>query len=315
MSPKRHTLKGEAFQLALERYVDDNKPDPIVLKQIEGFELSWAGASNEEEEESNDDSSKKLGCPSDLSFTPTDIVQGVLTWKGDYMCAEIEALCCWEPHSKNKSSSRKDGAHKLPLNGSLYFVLRSSLRFRNKHDKPAGDDGDESKSKEEKKAGEKIRSRMIKRLKEDSFIKKLLPDDSKNNKESSIATILCEAKVSVKTPDNDTSPSQFEERVDVTDSIGEGLRRALFSSAESSLDVAELLLSLPFLPGAAHQVLNCPLADRAKLRLLEDAMFDACEREGEDDLIGDLKISSKADEETKPNQSSQSKQSSKRTKR
>jgi len=33
------------------------------------------------------------------------------------------------------------------------------------------------------------------------------------------------------------------------------------------------------------------LADRAYLRLLEDAMFDACEKEGEDDLLDDLNIS------------------------
>ena len=36
-----------------------------------------------------------------------------------------------------------------------------------------------------------------------------------------------------------------------------------------------------------------PLAKRAKLRLLEDAMAEACEREGEDDIIGDLTINDK----------------------
>merc|ERR1719506_499809 len=38
-------------------------------------------------------------------------------------------------------------------------------------------------------------------------------------------------------------------------------------------------------------MIHCPLADRTKLRLLEDAMFDACEREGEEELIDELRIS------------------------
>ena len=33
------------------------------------------------------------------------------------------------------------------------------------------------------------------------------------------------------------------------------------------------------------------LGDRAYLRLLEDAMFDACEKEGEDEILDDLNIS------------------------
>ena len=91
----------------------------------------------------------------------------------------------------------------------------------------------------------------------------------------------------------------MEERVNVSDPVAEGLRRALFSQAESSLDLVEILLSLPILPTATSSAtatatalsFTCPLANRAKLRLLEDAMLDACEREGEDDLIDDLTIS------------------------
>ena len=113
------------------------------------------------------------------------------------------------------------------------------------------------------------------------------------------------------------SSGQFEERVDVIDSVAEGLRRGVFSSAESSLDVTELLLSLPFLPGSAHKVVHCPLADRAKLRLLEDAMFDACEREGEDEIIDDLKISSqdKSEHYSTPQDETREMKSNKRSKR
>lgn len=303
------------FQRALERYVDENKPDPLVLKQIEKFEMSWTTTQQEVSGDADNSGSSKLGCPSDLSFTPTDVIHGVLTWKGDYMCAEIEALCCWAPHVKSDSTGNTE-IYKMPSHGSLYFALRPTLRFRTKHDKRTGD---ESKSKEERKADEKIRSRMIKRLKEDAFIKKLVPDTPKSE-QAETEIILCEARVSVNSPENDTDTrvSQFEERVDVTDSVAEGLRRGLFSSAESALDVAELLLSLPILPCKAHKIIHCPLADRAKLRLLEDAMFDACEREGEDEIIDDLKISSQDKSEystaTAPNESPQEK-SNKRSKR
>lgn len=329
MAPIHHALEGEMFQRALERYVDENKPDPLVLKQIEKFEMIWTntqlGASSDAA--ADKDSSSKLGCPSDLSFTPTDVIQGVLTWKGDYMCAEIEALCCWETHETKPENKSNTEGHKTTSRGSLYFALRPTVRFRTKHDKRLGD---ESKSKDERKADDKIRSRMIKRLKEDFFINKLISDasesDSKNQSSSDLtyrATILCEARVSVNSPENlggdtDTGGSQFEERVDVTDSVAEGLRRGLFSSAESSLDVAELLLSLPILPGTAHRILDCPLADRAKLRLLEDAMFDACEREGEDEIIDDLKISSQDKSEpftAVPTVEAREKKSTKRSKR
>lgn len=260
---EHHSLEGEAFQKALERYVDENKPDQLVLKQIQGWDMQWSSSSESSSTEPN----------VELSFTPTDQLQGSLTWKNEYMMAEIECLCCWEPPEKGTK-----------LSGSLYFSMQAQLRVRNKHDKNNNNNADEEKKpKAEKKAQEKIRSKMIQRLKEDAYIKRLSPD-----KDSKKKSILCEARVNVS-----SEGGQLEERVDVTDNVAEGLRRALFSQAESALDVVELLLSLPLLPGSAHALtsIHCPLADRAKLRLLEDAMFDACEREGEDELIDELKIS------------------------
>lgn len=278
-SPKEHSLEGESFQKALQRYADETKPDPLVLKQIQGWEMQWSeGNSIQIQENINPD----------LSFEPTDVLQGTLTWKSDYMVAEIECSCCWEPHQEKNLETIKQ-----PTKGSLYFVLGTKLRFRSKNEKKS--ETEPKKSKEEKKSEEKIRTKMIQRLKEDTFIKRLLPDNKKSasseKAEASNTAILCEARLSVS--NSSCAEGQLEERVDVTDNIAEGLRRAVFSQAESALDVIEILLSLPLLPGSAHDLdnIHCPLADRAKLRLLEDAMFDACEREGEDEIIDDLKIS------------------------
>ena len=93
----------------------------------------------------------------------------------------------------------------------------------------------------------------------------------------------------------------------------EGIRNAIFSHTEDNLDVLELLLNMPYLPrscrgngdgssatastqGIEYSNIQTKtrdvLGDRVYLRLLEDAMFDSCEREGGDDMLDDLNISS-----------------------
>lgn len=280
--------------------MDENKPDALVLKQIQGWEMSWS-SSDKDGKNTWDDLSSNI---EELSFVPTDLLHGTLTWKGDYMIAEVNALCCWE----NSESATLENTKKGNQEGSLYFILKAGLRFRTKHDVPGTVS---SPNKSDHKAHNKIRQKMIKRLQEDAYIKKLLADNKDDRKQQ--FAVLCEARVTVSKylpPDTatGTSPSEthhhqqsLEERVDLADAVAEGIRRAVFSQAESSLDVVEVLLTLPFLPGSAHHdiveendnpTINCPLADRAKLRLLEDAMCDACEREGEDEILDDLKISS-----------------------
>ena len=93
--------------------------------------------------------------------------------------------------------------------------------------------------------------------------------------------IYAQAKIKV-------DQSNLEERVHVSEKLCECIRRSIWSAVDSPLDVIDLILNLPCLP--THQT---PLASRAKLRLLEDAMCDACEQEGEDELIEDLSISTK----------------------
>ena len=92
-----------------------------------------------------------------------------------------------------------------------------------------------------------------------------------------------------------------------------GIKNAIFSHVEDNLDVFELLLNMPYLPRSSGR--DGPLdsavpsdlttqglepstskvcdmlGDRAYLRLLEDAMFDACEKEGEEEILDDLNIS------------------------
>mmetsp|Transcript_507 Transcript_507/g.1018 ORF Transcript_507/g.1018 Transcript_507/m.1018 type:complete len:412 (-) Transcript_507:90-1325(-) len=120
---------------------------------------------------------------------------------------------------------------------------------------------------------------------------------------------LSASETSVGTP---TTGGELEERVNVHEGTLEGIRMALFSHCDNNLDVLELLLNMPYFPRSTksttlattmdksisesiytdatkHSMIM--LAERAYLRLLEDAMFDACEREGEDELLDDLNIS------------------------
>ena len=110
------------------------------------------------------------------------------------------------------------------------------------------------------------------------------------------------------------SEGELEERVNAHEDSLEGIRNALFSHCEGNLDVLELLLNMPYFPRSSsggttsaaatstaafsskssfsrHGTKLNILADRAYLRLLEDAMFDACEREGEDEMLDDLNMS------------------------
>jgi hypothetical protein len=106
--------------------------------------------------------------------------------------------------------------------------------------------------------------------------------------------ILAQATIQV----ND---QHLEERVHVSEQLCEAVKRAVWSSAESPLDVIELILNLPSLPSMAtstdDKTKKTPLANRAKLQLLEDAMVDACEQEWEGEIMGNLKISETANEQ------------------
>merc|ERR1712157_252770 len=128
---------------------------------------------------------------------------------------------------------------------------------------------------------------IIKRMKDDAYIKRLLKGG-----EDSSGVLLCEALIQQNY--GSCEADELEERFNVVPEPLEGVRKAIFSHCEDDLDALELLLNMPYLPRS-----NSPLAERAYLRLLEDALFDACEREGEDDILDDLNISDEHEEREK----------------
>lgn len=254
------TLTTDLFHTSLKTFVDYNKPDPIARRQLESWELNWEGNNNFRAGGDDKDSGAEP-----VEWSPKDVITGTLEIRGDFVAVMLEMECIWaDGEATENNSSLEDGR--------LYFTCRlKSGKFI-------------EKKEDEEKTDRKIRKKMVSRLRQDSYIMKLLGKEGK----SSTDLLLAKASIYV-----NAAKFELEERVDVDQTAVEILRRSLWSSTTSSLDIVDVLLSLPTLPSrsATRVEGTTRLANRAKLRLLEDAMLDECEKEGEDQLIEDLTIS------------------------
>ena len=259
------TLTTDLFYTSLTNFIDYNKPDPIVRKQLESWQLNWEGHNFRASGITDGDEQDSGTHPVD--WNPTDAITGTLEIRGDYVAVMLEMKCIWaDGEAAQNNNSTEDGR--------LYFTcrLKSGKLIEKKED--------------EEKTERKIRKKMVSRLRQDSYIMKLL--GSGKESKSSADFLLFQASIYV-----NAEKFELEERVDVSQNAAEILRRSLWSSTTSSLDIVGVMLSLPTLPcrSAGKTEGTSRLANRAKLRLLEDAMLDECEKEGEGQLIEDLKIS------------------------
>jgi hypothetical protein len=208
----------------------------------------------------------------ELSFEPTHRLTGTLSLHGEYIVVNLASECYWQG----------DGT-----DGSLFFRCRASAHVQTDIDDAAA--RTEPSAKDRKKEA-KIRTKVIDRLRHDDYVGKLLLGEPLE---------LCQAAICMQ---SDNPESQLEERVHCSEVTAEAIRRAVFSSAESPLDIFDLVCRLPLLPCTAYQSLvshTTVLADRAKLRLLEDATYDACENEAEDELVEELKLEKEESKTTK----------------
>jgi len=245
---RHHTLESQAF--SVDRYIDEEKPDPLQKRQMEGWTFEWQPL----EEGNDNNSSDKPSSLMTLDFEPTHVLAGSLVWTGEHVVVTLQSRCYW------RTSSDDD-------DGSLFFECTAAAEM------VAELPGD----KKEAKIAQKVRER----LQQDDYIAKLLKC-TKEGKEESRPLDLCQA--SVVTTDQ---TERLEERVHCNEVAAEAVRRAVYSTAPNGpIDVFEVVCSaLPLLPFSHTQ-----LAQRAKLRLLEDAMYDACENEAEEELVEDLKL-------------------------
>lgn len=224
------------FQEALERYVDESKPDLLAKKQVQAYTLEWRQDTTDTDANKNNENK---------------VQSGSLNIHGQYIIITLDSYCTWT----------------LPDSGTLDFSLRARAKFAPPLEMT-------------NKTNRKVQTEMKRRLRQDDYIKPLL--------ESKEGLVVCEAFIHLQQPD------KLEERVRVDENVAEGIRRCIYSQSQGCLSLMELLVSLPYLP--SHT-----LGQRAKLRLLEDAMVDACEQEEENELLDELSLTpNTGDEQTSP---------------
>lgn len=274
---KISSLTTDLFYDAMKNYIDYYKPDPIAQRQLESWKMNWSEGSDGQNvaaadgnSSSDDDNENNSG--NGVDWRPTNGIKGALEICGDYVAVTIKMSCSW---------TDGDGDDSKTEDGRLSYTCRvASARLI-------------EKMKDEEKNERKIRKKMVSRLRQDSYIAKLLALEEQKK-----STTLCLAQANIYV---NAAKFELEERVDVSETVAEALRRALWSSTKSSLDVVEVILALPSLPcrttGTKTTTRTTRLANRAKLRLLEDAMLDECEKEGDDQLIEDLNISKSGPED------------------
>mmetsp|Transcript_20041 Transcript_20041/g.57999 ORF Transcript_20041/g.57999 Transcript_20041/m.57999 type:complete len:363 (-) Transcript_20041:104-1192(-) len=342
MSEGPGCLQTSDFERSLASYVDRSKPDPIVSRQLAALSVEWN--SEDPPPPHCDTRSPLLNIFPDLGEGDAEgpnvkNISGVLTLLGEYISVNLHASCQWATARQVCSTTATDqpaicsGLHfQLKVSASiipktqLKRLQRREVKSTSKDENESADHeavgrGGKSKAaaKKEQRAADKVRARMIDRLKNDRAIQHLLkpsrikekkPRTSESrliNKDEDDAgpAFLCEAFIYQVSKDG-RNATEMEERVDASEDSMEGLRRSVFSAMEDNLSVMEMLLSLPFLPqssddGAEQRTprsQGSALGHRAALRLLEDAMFDACEKEGEEEIMDDLRISEKSSDDS-----------------
>lgn len=274
------SLSEKLFSDALHRYIDYYKPDPISQKQLEGWKFLWTNDEDNTTSTSSEDRST-FNASQVVGDSITHQLHGTLEITGTYLVISLRVTCCWTIAVSSddilSSSSTTDTEKTKPEYGDFQFSCLASARILTQKEFQ----DDEMEGSSSKKKQNKVYSKMVTRLKEDAYIAKLL--DAKHQQ-----LLFAQAKIHI-------SKDHLEERVTVSEDICEGIRRAIWPAAESPLEVAEVLLHLPFLPTNDQTDLTrtTALANRAKLRLLEDAMCDACETQGEEELLEELEITTK----------------------
>ena len=280
-----YRLTTVQFQDAVGRYLDTSKPDPLVKKQIEQLKLSWE----------------------QLQVSTTDVVDntphhqwkldGTLTVSSEYISIAIHVKCSCNVKNVDKDTEQVVVNNKVNTQfDEFYFQLKVTGTLLPEVKEV---DGEPKLSSKERRAKSTLHAGIIKRLQSDKFIRNLLSNEG----------VLCEALIQ----QSANCTNQLEERVNVNEDVLSGIKNAIFSHVEDNLDVFDLLLSMPYLPRSSGRdgpldsavpsdlttqglesgtsKVHDMLGDRAYLRLLEDAMFDACEKEGEDEILDDLNIS------------------------
>jgi hypothetical protein len=263
-SPTIVEVTLQALEQGRERYVDYNEPDRLQRRQIQAWQWEWQP---------------------EKSVVPA-IGDGD---KKDDSKDQDESKDADDSSIRNNHKSSFTPTHRLAgtliwKGDYLHLHLATRCEWKGTAQEGAMDFSCAVTRAEFTTAPvstEKVHQKMIQRLGADDYIAKLLRGPQS----------LVEATVVL------DRAGSLEERVYCDEGTAKAIQRGLFSSADGTIDVFDWVLSLPLLPCAAHKEsgvsVTTPLADRVRLRCLEEATYDACEQEEEEELVENLHISKK----------------------
>lgn len=261
--------------------------------------------------------------PTSLSFTPTYTIDGQWIWSNSYISFIFHVQCCWDGSNssdikKKKNKERKDDDDKKKKK-------KKESKERKENDADGNNDTIPSQciwfqcrlidiqfvtiNNTNDKKSEKIHDRMIERYSKDDYVKKILTllkhkshkhneNDIDNNND--ISCILCEASI-----------MNNVKRVYCDYDISEMIRRTIYTTSDTTYDIFDLLCHIipPFNTllsnnNASDNVFTITMNDmellqsieqqkmiyKLQLLILEDAIFDVCEKDDEiDDDVNYMK--------------------------
>jgi hypothetical protein len=309
---------SQHFRDALLHHIDESKPDQLVRSQMMNLKLLWEPSEILQQHEHAIIKENRTGNEG------TFWISGKLTLTSEYISVIIYAKCQWHISQNTGETTTTDKSVASTLNtlpeawnkdfqNEFYFRLGATallvpLTEYNKSTEKSDEESEKYQKieRKERSMNRKLRSNMVKRLCDDPMIRQILVEKEEAASAPVDGVLLCEALIQR----NETSNkhTKCEERVNVNSETIEAIRNAILSHCEDNLDILEILLSMPYLPRVGyyhekdkneHNIDNNikseetlkALSRRAFLCILEDAMFDACEKEGEDEMLDDLNLS------------------------
>jgi hypothetical protein len=118
----RVSLNDQVLQDALDIYLDETKPDPLIRQQLSEPTSSWSWV-----EESADTAAPVVA---ELLEEATHYLAGIATWSGAYASVDLRVRTCWKASTTTKSVDDDGESHKKDdCNGSLVTVCHASARW------------------------------------------------------------------------------------------------------------------------------------------------------------------------------------------
>jgi hypothetical protein len=311
--------------------------DPLSARQMRAWTLQWVprdeadSAAKEDvcNDNGDDDPASAASTATAAAAAATIARSGCLLWKGEHLAVSLHVHCRYgknELHFSVRASASASASPSVPSTTSDEI---------DEGERKKGDIPGPSASSSSKPSNTTIRSKMLQRLSHDDYVAKIwkASDDDDDHDDDARRPILCEAHIVAVPEEEEDGAAQagrhrhasYEERYDTDEGTAEAIRRAVWGASSSdAMDVWEFVLQhLPLLPsgaaaagaasadhtmattnesGAGSTDCKTPstlslLADRARLRLLEDAMCDACERHGDDGMVNELTIANEDEKE------------------